>query len=93
MNVFKTWKRQADDPTPSFEFTVADENTGDNYEEFCSAVDLLRESLDNTPEQVDRELVSAGGQNPERWRRYVTKQRLRLLCNDLKLDGGLAQSS
>ena len=93
MNVFKTWKRQADDPTPSFEFTVADENTGDNYEEFCTAVDLLRESLDITPEQVDRELVSAGGQNPERWRRYVTKQRLGLLCSGLKVAGGVAQSS
>ena len=80
MNVTKTWKRQVDDLTPSFEFTVADENTGDNYETFCSAVDLLREILDLTSEQVDRELVSDGGQNPEPWRWYVTKQREGFLC-------------
>ncbi|MCY4189346.1 MAG: hypothetical protein OXD30_12765 [Bryobacterales bacterium] len=36
MNVTKTWKRQANDMAPSFGFTVADENTGDNYETFCS---------------------------------------------------------
>ena len=93
MNVTRTWKRQADDLTPSFEFTVADENTGDNYETFCSAIDRLRESFNLTPEQVDRELYSAGGQNSEPWRRYVREQRLRLLCSDLKLAGGLAQSS
>lgn len=93
MNVTTVRKRQADDPTPKFEFTVADKNTGDNYEIFCSAVDLLRENLDITPEQVDRELVSAGGRKPEPWRLYVKEQRLGLLSSDLKRAGGLAQSS
>ena len=87
MNVTKTWKRQANDMAPSFEFTVADENTGDNYETFCSEVDRLKDCFGMTAEQVDRALVSAGGRNPELWRQYVTEERQRFLCSGVKLDG------
>lgn len=84
MNVTKKWKRQADETAPSFEFTVADENTGENYETFCSAVDRLKDHFGISAEQVDRALVSAGGRSPEPWRRYVTDQRRRSLCSGVK---------
>ena len=86
MNVTKTWKRQADELAPSLEFTVADENTGDNYETFCSAVDRLKDYFGISADQVDRALVSTGGRNPEPWRQYVTDQRQRSLCSGVKLD-------
>ena len=75
MNVTKTWKRQEGCPVPAYEFTVADENTGANYEEFCSAVDCLASRFSIDADQVDRVLVSTGGRNPESWRKYVRDHR------------------
>lgn len=93
MNATKTWKRQADDLVPSFQFTVADQNTGNDYETFCSAVDRLKDCFGITVDQVDRALVSAGGRDPEPWRRYVTRQRVRFVYSGVRLDDGLAQLS
>ena len=84
MNVVKTWKRQSGGLVPSFSFSVSDQNTGDNYEAFCSAVDRLANCFGFTPEKVDRELVSLGGQNPEGWRKYVMEQRQRFICSGVK---------
>lgn len=75
MNVAQRWKRKQSCLVPSFEFTVSDENTGDDYEAFCCAVDRLACRLRLSAEQVDRALVSDGGQNPEPWREYVMTQR------------------
>lgn len=52
MNVTKTWKREADELAPSFEFTLAYENIGDNYQTFWSAVDALRTVLASLPSNL-----------------------------------------
>ena len=93
MNVTKTWKRQLGQWVPSFAFRVADENTGDNYEAFCSEVDRLASYFGINAEQVDRALVSAGRTNPEFWRQYVTKQRQRFISSGVELNGDLTRSS
>ncbi len=91
MNVTKTWKRQTGRLAPSFAFMVSDENTGDNYEAFCSAVDRLASCFGINDEQVDRALVSTGGRNPEFWRQYVMDQRQSYICSGVKLSGALTQ--
>lgn len=75
MNVARNWKRRQSCLVPSFEFTVSDENTSDDYEAFCCAVDRLACRLRLSAEQVDRALHSDGGQNPKPWREYVMTQR------------------
>lgn len=87
MNITMTWKRSRGDLVPAFSFSVSDHNTGDDYEQFCSAVDCLASCFGFTPEKVDRELVSSGGRNPEDWRRYVSEQRQRFIFDDPKLTG------
>ena len=87
MNIAKTWKRQSGGLVPAISFRVSDQNTGDNYEAFCAAVDRLANCFGFTPEKMDRELVSSGGQHPENWRKYVLEKRQMFICSGVKLSG------
>ena len=53
-------------------------NTGERYERFCSAIELLAEGLGLgwTPEVAELALMSRGGHQPEQWRKYVVRHRL-----------------
>ncbi len=70
------WSVRENGHGPSFSFRVTDGNTPDIYEQFCCAVDRLADQFSLNAKQVDRALVSAGGPNPEPWRRYVKARRL-----------------
>ncbi|MCY3940477.1 MAG: hypothetical protein OXG29_05255 [Gammaproteobacteria bacterium] len=80
MNVTMSWKRQAERLIPKYEFNAADENTADNYESFCCAVDCLSELCSLDVSQIDRELFSRGGSKPESWRRHVVDHRSPYIC-------------
>ena len=79
MDVNKTWKRSQNGLVASFAFTVSDENTSDDYEAFCSAVDLLADRFGLCADKVDQALISAGEPRPRRWRKYVVAERPRLV--------------
>ena len=79
MDVYKTWARAKEGLVPSFAFTVSDENTGDDYDAFCSAVDRLADRFGLGADKVDQALISAGEPRSRRWRQYVVAQRPRLV--------------
>ena len=60
---------------PQHDFTVSDANTSGNYENFCKAVDELREIVGLCPDRIDCALVSIGGRNKLEWRKYVIDNR------------------
>ena len=80
MNVTMSWKRQAERLIPKYEFNAADENTEDNYESFCCAIDCLADLCNLDIRQIDRELVSVGGRKPESWRQHVMECRSPYVC-------------
>lgn len=58
--------------------TVSDENTGQDYETFCRAIEYVWGKMGAgwTPDAVELALMSKGGKRPERWRKYVTTHRI-----------------
>lgn len=57
-------------------------NTGEEYDRFCRAVELVAERMgpDWSPDAAELALMSRGGGRPEAWREYVVKHRLAKLC-------------
>ena len=53
-------------------------NTGEQYERFCQAVELLADRMGAgwRPDETELALMSSGGRNPAPWRSYVIQGRL-----------------
>ena len=79
LNATRAWGAPKGKLDPSFEFTVSDENTSDDYEAFCSVVDRLACRFCLCVDQVDQALFSAGGRTPKTWRKYVTAHQPQLV--------------
>tara|TARA_E500000305_G_C4027731_1_gene242820 strand:- start:1681 stop:2415 length:735 start_codon:yes stop_codon:yes gene_type:complete len=73
MDVVRKWKPGS--ARPNHTFIVSDANTGDEYEQFCNAVDDLVLELNEDPDEIDRALVAKGGSDKSSWRRYVIENR------------------
>lgn len=77
LDVTRTWKHSNG---LFLNFNVSDENTSNDYEAFCSAVDQLADQCCLCADKVDQALFSAGGPNPKTWRKYVVDKRPGLIC-------------
>ena len=82
-DITRTWKRPKNQPKATFVFTVSDENTGNNYEAFCSVMDRLACRFCLCVDQVDQALSSVGWPKPGAWREYVRSRRPGLLSATL----------
>ncbi len=56
--------------------TIADKNTGKDYENFCSYVEYLAEKLKQNPVNVELAMFSEG-RGKGTWRNYVVASRLK----------------
>lgn len=56
-------------------FIVSNQNTGERYERFCSAIEVLKEHFGLTGHQIDRALLSTGGRQMASWRNHVILHR------------------
>lgn len=54
---------------------VADANSAETYERFCSVIDQLALALDVGAEQVEERMFSQGGKRAGAWRKYVKAHR------------------
>lgn len=63
-------------------------NTGQHYERFCEAVELVAGKLGEgwTGDKAELALMSAGGRNPEPWRNYVVSRRLEGFVPSLRMN-------
>ena len=79
------WKRPTSGLVAEINSFVSDANTGENYENFCQAVEALSRSLGGkwTPDATERALISDGGRRPHEWRIYVERMRQHRLVGGL----------
>lgn len=58
--------------------SVSHLNTGEHYERFCCAVEMLAARMGPgwTPDAAELSLMSSGGHQPEPWRAHVVRHRL-----------------
>lgn len=54
---------------------VADSNSPETYERFCSAIDQLAQDLSLGAEQIETRMFSQGGKRPGVWRQYLKTHR------------------